>query len=301
MITLKIGTFLLPQEVDMYEQTLIQLKMNSYRLKDMKVILDATLCLSNTLTDWSTSKIPIEYFEHKFRSFARLADWCEFRPTIECGDNVLGVNDQHRNMIEMENTGIDAYMWLDSDIIFPSNLLSTLEQSITHIIDSGLTHYVITPQYVRQWDATWDVVTNDRYLNDVLKSNFECDSYKMIYDQQLNILSLLPISEFKFGAGWCTVISRHLLHQIGVPNELGHYGNEDTNLMYCVMALNRNGQRVHQFIMRGLIVCENWKYRDTSHYTNFITSINRQDEYRKIAQQNLNLVVNNFIEREQLS
>lgn len=48
---LKISIFILPQEIDLFEYIMIQLKRNSIYLNSLEVIIDATLCTSPKLTN----------------------------------------------------------------------------------------------------------------------------------------------------------------------------------------------------------------------------------------------------------
>ena len=86
----------------------------------------------------------------------------------------------------------------------------------------------------------------------------------------------------KFAGGWFTCISKKLLDRITVPDSLGHYGLEDTFIMWGSDKL-KLGQ---QFKIKNLVVCENYKYRDNKYLTNFIAGIDRREEFKEIAHKN---------------
>ena len=83
----------------------------------------------------------------------------------------------------------------------------------------------------------------------------------------------------KFAGGWFTCISKKLLDKITVPDSLGHYGLEDTFIMWGSEKL-RIGQ---QFKIKNLVVCENYRYRNNKHLSEFILSIDRREEFKQIA------------------
>ena len=43
---------------------------------------------------------------------------------------------------------------------------------------------------------------------------------------------------------------------------------------------------IHQFKIKNLVVCENYKYRDNHHYLNGLSAFDRREEFKKIANDN---------------
>ena len=86
----------------------------------------------------------------------------------------------------------------------------------------------------------------------------------------------------KFAGGWFTCISKTILDKITVPESFGHYGLEDTFLMYGCNKLNLGTQ----YKIKNLVVCENYFYRFNNHITNRLATISRKDEFLQIAQKN---------------
>jgi hypothetical protein len=98
----------------------------------------------------------------------------------------------------------------------------------------------------------------------------------------------------KFAGGWFTCISKKLLDIINIPESFGHYGVEDTFIMWAIDKLNKNGKNIYQFKLNNFIVCEDYIYRNRDYYLNNIKLINRKDEFRKIAESNFNNELNKF-------
>ena len=68
MNSLQIILHCLPREIDEVERICNHLQRSSHFLEDGdKVILDFTLNVSDTLTDWSKSKLPKEFFVEKWK------------------------------------------------------------------------------------------------------------------------------------------------------------------------------------------------------------------------------------------
>jgi hypothetical protein len=107
-------------------------------------------------------------------------------------------------------------------------------------------------------------------------------------------MSLKEIQTFKFAGGWFTLISKNLLDRIGVPESFGHYGLEDTFIMVCSMLMQRNNEVVSQFVLENLLVGENHKNRTNKTIKNYIKSIDRKEEFKKIAHSNWENEINKF-------
>jgi hypothetical protein len=290
---IKISMFILPQEIDLYENILIQLKKN----QTSGVILEPWLCLSNTLTAWHLSKIPIEFFEKKFNGLTLLTDWCsEYRPHIVYDDDsVLGCVSQRRESSKTD-LDIDAHMWLDCDMIFPTNFLKTVFASI-EAIKENTPYYIITPEFVKIWDDTWDILVNEYYRQDSHDTNVNIDIYTAVrYCEEHNPDKIIePINIFKFAGGWCTVISSKLLELCPIPEGLGHYGLEDTFITSACQFLKKyTNANPQQYVIRNLLVGENHRYRNDLHYTSLICPVSKKDEFRKVAQENFNRTINSW-------
>jgi len=243
--------------------------------------------LSDELTDWENSKLPREYFADRFESLRPLMDWSK-NPMInvEYGSEILGCVSQRRHSLSSSG-GYDFTIWLDTDIFFKDTTLPYLISSYETVVESGYDCCIITPQFIRQWDATWDVLVHEAFLGSTLNTHEDADIIKIsLFDA--GEVAIKPITGFKFGGGWCTLLSNKLLRIIGIPEVLGHYGLEDTFITSaCDMMWKRNTPNLPiQFVLQNHIVGEVYKHRCNQHMKRWVTSRNRKDEFRAIATQN---------------
>ena len=281
-----ISIFCLPHEIDDLELTLNQMKKAFRYVDEQNFILDITLALTGELTLWEQSKIPIEYFTHKYEKLRKSCDWITnkyFR--VEQHSEVLGCVSKRRKVWK-EHQNVDYHIWLDTDIIFDERTLAYIDSSIQSL-NKDYPHAVVSPEIVKVWDNTWDCLVNEQFLNEPLdyqKTNdpyLDCGIKGDIGIETIN--NTIPNQpRMKFAGGWFTCISKKLLDRITVPDSLGHYGLEDTFIMWGSDKL-KLGQ---QFKIKNLVVCENYKYRDNKYLTNFIAGIDRREEFKEIAHKN---------------
>jgi len=284
-----ISIFCLPYEIDDLENTLTQLKRASHYIdKSIDWNLDVTLCLSNQMVNWDKSSINKKYFEDKFLKIASNTDWCIKH--FQTSDKILGCVSQRRFSLERHREA-DYFIWLDTDIIFEERTLSYLENAMKST-NQAFPNTIITPEIVKVWDTTWDCLVNENFLDKPLDYQKTNDPYKdsgikgdIIIQGVSNNSFNQP--RFKFAGGWFTCISGALLNKIGVPKSFGHYGYEDTFVMWASEKLiKEKSEKITQFKIKNLVVCENYKYRSNSHYLNNISAYDRREEFKKIAESN---------------
>lgn len=290
MIT-QIVIHLLPHEIDWFEWQSKQFKLGSYYLtsKDV-IIIDVTLNLN--LIDWNQSQLPKQFFIDKFNQIKALWNWAETKFIIDENNKCLGCDDKRREAIR--TTTADNILYLDSDLIFKPELLSYI---ITGAKALDNDYYIISPQIVRMWDNSWDILTNKKYLNTPanMETYYSNDPYKIIATEYDDI-NLTTINEFKFGGGWFNLISTKLLKLTDIPDSFGPYGIDDLYVMICCNIMKQKGYSVQQYVLENSVVIENFKYRWDS-YKNYLYLINKQDEFRSQAESNLNQELQNFINR----
>jgi hypothetical protein len=284
-----ISIFCLPQEIDELETSLNQLKKASYYLsKKNEWIVDVTLSISDKLTNWKNSKIQPQYFVDKFKKLQNNLDWCKSNFIVSA--EILGCVSQRRFSLN-KNTDADYFIWLDTDIVFEERTLSYIENTMEAI--KNITPYsVITPEIVKVWDTTWDCLVNENFLDKPLDYQKTNDPYKdsgikgdVTIESVRNNFQNQP--RFKFAGGWMTCLSGDLVRKIGVPESFGHYGYEDTFIMWASEKLIQTQQLdIQQFKLKNLVVCENYKYRDNSHYTNILDVIDNRESFKNIAHSN---------------
>ena len=154
---------------------------------------------------------------------------------IEQHSEVLGCVSKRRKVWK-EHQNVDYHIWLDTDIIFDERTLAYIDSSIQSL-NKDYPYFVVSPEIVKVWDNTWDCLVNEQFLNEPLdyqKTNdpyLDCGIKGDIGIETIN--NTIPNQpRMKFAGGWFTCISKKLLDRITVPDSLGHYGLEDTFIMW---------------------------------------------------------------------
>ena len=277
---LQIVIHTLPHEIDQLEQSLIRLKHNSINLSNEDRIL-VDVVLNCNLVDWDSSSLPKSFFINKFNQLEQLTKtWADTKFEINENGIIQGcVSHRRKSIIETKS---DALLILDTDIFFSDTLLFYVVNSIKTLKNEN-PYFILTPQTTPMWDNSWDPIVNDEFKNDGIHFQSR-DPYK--YSQRLsNNVMIKPIDEFKFGGGWATLISTQLAKKIGIPESLGHYGLEDTFIMHCLYMMRQKGLGVTQYVLENEIIVEDHVYRFNP-YEEYLTTINKQEEFKKIAQEN---------------
>jgi hypothetical protein len=282
---------ILPQEIDKLEQTLIALKKCSIHTKKNYLV---EVVLNSNLTNFSKSKLPLSFFNHKLTTLEKLTQsWAKTNFWVSSQGEFMGCTDPRRACIQY-NT--EATIWLDVDIIFSNTILGHLELSIDAADND---YYVITPETTRLWDDTWDVITNETSLNEDanLKNYFNRDPY--ITSGLKGGVNLKPINTFKWAGGWFTCISSKLVEKVKIPEEMGPYYLDDTFLMTCYGALKQLGLLTPtQYIMVNEVIIENNLF-NSNPYKDLLSTKDKREDYKKIANDNflpcVDHVINNFI------
>ena len=281
---------ILPQEIDQLEQTLIQLKKNSKHIPDEKFLVE--VILNCNLTNWGESKIDKDFFTNKLSKLENLTkSWAETNFWISENNEVLGCTDSHRLAGEKYNP--DAFLWLDVDIVFSDTLLYHMVESFK-LVKNTEKYFIITPETTRVWDCTWDVVTNKDAMEEEASNEnyFNRDPY--LTTGLVGDVSLSKITSFKFASGWATLLSNDLVKKVVIPKEMGSYYMDDTFVMICCEKGKEKGFDAYQYVLRNEIIIENNKFR-YNHYENYLSNINRKEEFMNIAKNNFHPSVNNFL------
>lgn len=283
-----ISIFILPEEIDDLERILIQLKYASkYLDNNDRVFIDISLGLSDALTNWNTSVFPKSFFLSKFQQLKKYTNWC-VESNFNISDEILGCVSQRR--ISSKKYIVDNIIWLDTDIIFTPSTLKHVLNATETLKKNGIHNYIITPEIVKVWDSTWDCLVNDNFKNNQYGYEKTNDPYidAGIYgDVELVEIINNGINQpkLKFAGGWFTCISSEVFDRIPIPESFGHYGLEDTFIMFA----NEKTNTVTQYKIKNLVVCEDYKYRTKSHYLTCIDKIDKKDEFLFQAKLNFKL------------
>lgn len=277
-----ISIFVLPEEIDDLEKSILQLKKASKWLdEDDNIILDVTLGISPELTDWENSKLPLQFFIDKFNNIKNYCDWA-IESNFNVSTEISGCVSQRR--VSSKKYEFDNVIWLDTDIIFDETSLKYILYAAKLVVEQRISDYIITPEIVRIWDSTWDCIVNEKFIHQ--SCGYEKTNNPFLDSGVHGEISVVEVECFvqnqprlKFAGGWFTCISASVLQKVPIPESFGHYGLEDTFIMWASMKF----KEFRQFKIKNLVICEDYKYRNKEHYTKYISKINKKEEFLSVA------------------
>ena len=281
---------IMPYEIDQLELLLTQFKHSAKYLNENDIVL-VDVILNNNLTDWNKSIFPKSYFINKFKQLEILTQtWAKTKFEVNEDQTILGCVSHRRRAIK--ETQAKALFTIDSDIVVSPTLLFHIINAVKLIEDQ---YYIITPQITPMWDDSWKILVNENFINEPSGDGFKTrDPYK--HADCFGEVSIRPIPVFKFGGGLATVISADLAKKISLPESLGHYGLEDTYMMTCAQVLKQRGIKVQQHILENEVVVEDQLFRFNP-YKEYIHSIDKREEFKKVANDSFEKEINNFINK----
>jgi len=292
-----ITIFAMPQELEDLALTLNMLKRNSvFRDRDIDYKVEVTMCLSDELTNWEESFLPKDYvWQRSAELCKKYLGWCEYELRIETESEILGCVSQRRYSLK-NNPDADFFIWLDCDFTFKDTTLFYVSSAFKMLKEGGIDNFIVTPQFVKQWDNTWDVIVNERFWNQPLNYHEGADVYEDTLPEY-GEAGVKEIQSIKFAGGWFTCLSGELLRKTGIPESFGHYGLEDTYVTECMNIMKSQNDYISQFIIENLVIAESYTQRPNETVKSFISSKNRKAEFTKIATDNFRNELKNFYER----
>lgn len=279
---LEIVIFILPTELNELRTTLTRLREAAQPLlPHHRHRLNVIMGISDDIVDWSQSEWSREQCEKEFENISKLIDWTDSIFTIS--NDVKGCTTARK--YKAYNTDAKWYLWLDVDIIFPTEILYTTYVSLETIENAGFTKFVLTPSTVRLWDDTWDCIVSPRFIDKPIGYQKQNNPYEDVILTGIEDFTLTEVRNtsfgqpyMKFAGGWFTVLSHKLLTTVPIPDSFSHYGEEDTYIMWGAHLLASDD--IKQFRNKELVVCENYMDRDTSLQSK-IKLIDRRAEYKR--------------------
>ena len=232
----KIVYYAFPFHIDMIERTILQLKRASNYANTKKYLcLDIVLDISNENFEWDKCNIPKQFFIDKFKYLEKYCDFCldvNFRV-----DDTLKSSGAHQRQVLKENNGEYNLIWLDPDIYFPIEIFYLLENIVPNIEKDTLT-YMVTPQIAKFWDSSWDIISNEKYIN----SSIEFDNINVYELDSCDVDSIELIKNYnhKFAGGWFNFHSKELTKLMVLPDKKGY--------------------DIPQYIIKNCIILEDRKY-----------------------------------------
>ena len=293
-----ITTFIMPNEIDDLERILGDLNKASKYVDGQNYEFYLALSVDDYLVNWNESKLDKQYFIDRFNTLKPLTDWAG-KATFNIREDIMGCTSLRR-IAHNECKDATHFIWLDTDICFDDRVLYYIEAGIDRIKETDdLQKYIISPECVKIWDTTWDCLVNENFLN---KEVGYCRINNPFIDcGEVNDVSLETLfndvpgqPKMKFGGGWFNCLSKPLLDRVPLPESMGHYGPDDTFIMWASEKLNQSGEQLYQFKLKNYVVCENYTYRDRSHYDKLIKRIDRKEEFRNQANTSFAIEINNI-------
>jgi hypothetical protein len=288
----------MPNEIDDLERLLGDLNKASKFIKGKNYELYLALSVDDYLVDWKNSKLDKQFFVDRFNALKPLTEWAS-KATFNVRDDIMGCTSLRR-IAHKECTDATHFIWLDTDICFDDKILFYIDSSIDTISTTDIDKYIVGPECVKIWDTTWDCLVNENFLNKEVGyckiNNPFVDSGEVGEVSLESVINTVPNQpRMKFGGGWFNCLSKPLLDRVPLPESIGHYGPEDTFVMWGSEKLNvLNGEGIQQFKLKNYIVCENYIYRDRTHYDSLIKRIDRKDEFRNKANLSFQQEINNL-------
>ena len=288
-----------PYEIDNYQTFIHQLRRNLNYIDD-EIIFSPYLNLSTYFYDWRNSKLKSDFFVNRFNELNNIVkDECELDSTVNYDDKILGAFSYKTMFLEQYKDKVDAFIWFDSDMIFPDNTIHMLIAS--HKADDMSKYRIVTPQIHRLWDTTWDVLVNKNYINIPASHDnyFGFDGYSLYKSNDEDIFLDTNKQRFKFASGWCNLLSANLFRDlIDFTYDLGHYGPDDTFIMNLLDYYKFNkGKDISQYIVRNVVVTENYKHI-LNQYKDYITkndNIKTKEEFTNEVKQAVGKRLNEII------
>lgn len=268
------------QDIEYIERTLLLLKQSSLHVDKSKFyfLLDVTIPISDYWVDWNNSSVPEELFKDKFKNLQKYADWFD-EISFKIDHNSEGALEN--SIKNMHNYNVDAIIYLDADVVFNPYTLYLIVESFANVKEQ-FPKCVITPEYVKLQDNTWDILVNENFINkpyNYMEDNDSITDSSLIYgDNILEPLFQNNSKVFKFGGGWFTLLSKDLLDYLKLPEDIKGYCPIDT----FIMSMCYHIPEAIQFKIKNLVVCEDKKYTNRNIYNPYIEFYDRKmDQYQK--------------------
>jgi hypothetical protein len=250
-MNIKITYHIMPWEIDYALLSFTQLKKSKYYLpEDINITIDSVLNLSSYLINWDESKLPKEFFIEKYNQLLPLLKDYTHNSKIFDGDELYGHFELQRECLSPD---ADYYMYLSPDIYFNEHVLAYLVKSLEHIDDE---YFVLTPQIPRMWDNSWDILTNEKYINHPTELWDSIDIFDIATDEHPTPTLTHSENHIKW-AGWFDIHSKSFIEKLApVQPEWHGYGAWDLYSMNVTKAFQHLGGKFKQYILTNQVVFE---------------------------------------------
>ena len=278
----------MPSELEMFEQLMLQFhRAFRYLNENDDVTLKVSLNLNPELTDWKNSEINQSFFLSRF---AVLFNGLKNVNEVILNTSLWGTTQQKRDAIKLD---YDQFIFCDTDILFHEHMLR-YQLDISYQLD-GM--YIVSPSLPKWWDESWDILCHSNYLDKPYGYATDSDEiYKNVFNQKIEKIEAKLLPFVKFGCGMHTLYSKEFWSFVGIPDEFGGYGPEDTFGMTAANLARERGYKIEQYVMDGLYITEDYKNRKPS-FADKIKPINRKEEFYSAAESKGRQCLESFIQK----
>jgi hypothetical protein len=282
-----IVTHVMPLELEMFER-FISYYVNTFKyldpLKD-NITLYATLNLNPELTDWENSELKPQWFIDKFtKAMEGIPSYLQ----IVIDDSLWGTTQQKREVIKMD---YDQFIFVDPDIAVHEQLLKVQLMAADKLTGP----FVLSPNIPRWWDDSWDYLVHPDFKQNEFSQFKDLSLWDKTFQQNIDSVDLKMLNTFKFGCGMHTLYSKEFWDIIGIPEEFGGYGSEDTFAMLASFIARKAGIDIRQYLLDGIYITEDRdEVRRTPSYKSKITISNKKQNYQKNSNDLMDGLLLNF-------
>lgn len=240
-------------EIDYALLTFMQLKKSKYYLpKDINITIETVLNLSSHIVDWGHSKLPKDFFIEKYNQISNLLVDYKHIKRIYDENGLYGHLNLQRECISSE---IDFYISICPDMYFSEHLLFYLIESSKNIKNK---YFVITPQILKKWDSSWDMLVNPLYQNISYDKWFKTDAFDVIYNDTNSDTNIELVStKYSKYAGWFDLYNKNFFEKlVPVWDDWDGYGSWDWYTMLVTDQFKKMGGDFQQYILKGKTISE---------------------------------------------
>lgn len=280
-------THIMPLELEMFER-FISYYVNTFKYLDPSkdnITLYASLNLNPELTDWDNSELKPQWFINKF---TKVMEGIPSYLQIVVDNSLWGTTQQKREVIKMD---YDQFIFVDPDIAVHEQLLKIQLMAAERL--SG--PFVISPNIPRWWDESWDPIVHPNFKNNEFSQFKDTDLWDKTFQQKVDGVDLKLLKLFKFGCGMHTLYSKEFWDIIGIPEEFGGYGSEDTFAMNAAPLARMANIDVRQYVLDGIYITED---RDDSRrvptFNKKVKYFDRKREYQKNSDKIMKSALENY-------
>jgi hypothetical protein len=281
----------MPWEIDYALLTFTQLKKSLYHIsEDDNIEIVSVLNLSSYIINWEESKLPKEYFAHKYKDISKILEGYNTSKIYE-GNEIYGHLDLEKEIISSE---ADYYISICPDICFSEYALSYLIESAKQIKNK---YFAITPQTSKVGDVSWDEITNPKFITTPYKDYLKINVFDVNNTNKLETdRYVYPINKSKF-AGWFDLYSKSMIEELcPYQEDWKGYGPWDLYSIILTNHLKSQGVDFQQYLLKGETI---WMYPSgpliedgmngfSGYYRNLVSTYSIPDQ-RQAFESNLNL------------